>query len=121
MHKTHAGQIDGSEYILSDETPDRIGDIIEANGWRLDNFKRNPIALFGHRSDFVIGTWKNLRVEKGELRGHLELAPAGTSDRIDEIRRLVDAGILRATSVGFRPIKHAPLDQRVAMGRHPVS
>ena len=110
MHKTHEGQHDGAEYVLSDESTDRMGDIITAGGWRLDNFKRNPIALFGHRSDFVIGRWRNLRVEKGELRGHLELAPAGTSDRIDEIRKLVEAGILKATSVGFRPIKHEPIN-----------
>jgi len=108
--KTHAGETNGADYVLSDETPDRMGDIIQADGWKLANFKRNPIALFGHNSSFPIGTWKNLRVEDGELRGHLELAPPGTSERIDEIRRLVEAGILKATSVGFRPIKHAPLD-----------
>jgi len=110
VHKVHAGEVDGSEYVLSDETPDRMGDIIQADGWKLANFKRNPIALFGHRSDFPIGRWKNLRIEGTSLRAHLELAPAGTSDRIDEIRRLVDAGILKATSVGFRPIKYAALD-----------
>ena len=110
VHKTHAGDIDGSEYVLSDETPDRMGDIIQADGWKLDNFKRNPIALFGHLSSFPIGRWKNLRIEGTALRGHLELAPLGTSERIDEIRRLVEAGILKATSVGFRPIKYAALD-----------
>jgi len=110
LHKTHAGTADGAEYVLSDETPDRMGDIIMAEGWKLANFKRNPIALFGHASSFPIGTWKNLRIEGGALRGHLELAPAGTSERIDEIRRLVDAGILKATSVGFRPIKHEAID-----------
>ena len=35
----------------------------------------------------------------------LELAPAGTSERIDEIRKLVEAGILRAVSVGFLPVE----------------
>jgi HK97 family phage prohead protease/HK97 family phage major capsid protein len=110
IQKTHSGQVDGAEYVLSDESPDRIGDVIKADGWQLANFRRNPVALAFHRSDFVIGTWKNLRIENGALRGHLELAPEGTSDRIDEIRRLVDAGILKATSVGFRPLKHEPID-----------
>src|SRR6185295_6186581 len=68
VHKTHAGDIDGSEYVLSDETPDRMGDIIQADGWKLDNFKRNPIALFGHQSSFPIGRWKNLRIEGTALR-----------------------------------------------------
>src|SRR5262245_31865985 len=38
MHKTHAGQHDGLEFILSDESPDRMGDIIMAEGWKLANF-----------------------------------------------------------------------------------
>ena len=105
---TSAGS-DGMEFVLSDETPDRIGDIIMAAGWQLANFKRNPIALFGHRGDFPIGTWRNLRVEGTALRGELVVAPEGTSERIDEIRRLVNAGILRAVSVGFRPSAYEAL------------
>lgn len=94
---------DGMSYTLSDETPDRLDDIIKADGWDLAHFKRNPIALFNHRSDFPIGKWRNLRIEGNALRGDLELARAGTSERIDEIRKLVEADILRAVSVGFRP------------------
>jgi HK97 family phage prohead protease/HK97 family phage major capsid protein len=104
--KTHEGKVNGLEFVLSDDTPDRLDDIIQADGWDLKNFKRNPVALFNHNSDFPIGKWRNLRVEKNELRGHLELAPEGTSPRIDEIRKLIDAGILKAVSVGFRPLKH---------------
>jgi|SRR6516164_10297594 len=104
-HKTHAGKVNGQEFVLSDETPDRMDDVILSDGWDLKNFKRNPIALFGHRSDFPIGKWSNLRVEGKQLRGNLELAPFGTSVRIDEIRKLIDADILRAVSVGFRPLE----------------
>ena len=93
------------DFVLSDATPDRYGDVIDANGWVLDNFKKNPIALFNHRSDFPIGRWENLAIKDGALRGHLHMAPKGTSDRIDELRALIDAGILRAVSVGFMPIE----------------
>ena len=110
IHKTHASEVKGMSFVLSDSSVDRMGDIIMANGWKLSNFKRNPIALGFHRNDFIVGRWKDVRVEGTELRGDLELAPEGTSPRIDEIRRLVDAGILRAVSVGFRPLKHEPLD-----------
>ena len=96
------------DFVLSDETPDRMGDVIRIDGWQLDNFRKNPIALFGHRADFPIGTWSRLRVEDGALRGLLTLAPQGTSSRIDEIRRLVEANILRAVSVGFSPIESRP-------------
>jgi HK97 family phage prohead protease/HK97 family phage major capsid protein len=107
-HKTHAGDVNGMEFVLSDETVDRMGDVISSDGWELDDFKRNPIALFNHRSDFPIGKWRDLRVEDQQLRGHLVMAPKGTSDRIDELRRLIDAGILKAVSVGFRPIETMP-------------
>ncbi len=107
-HRTHAAKVNGLEFVLSDETPDRMDDIIMSDGWDLANFKKNPIALFGHQSSFPVGKWANLRVVDKQLRGHLELAPEGTSERIDEIRRLVDADILRAVSVGFRPKESKP-------------
>ena len=109
VHKVNVSPGHGVEFILSDATPDRMGDVIEADGWDLDNFQKNPVALFNHNSDFPIGRWANLRVANGRLRGHLQLAPEGTSPRIDEIRRLVDADILRAVSVGFVPKKSVPL------------
>ena len=109
-HKTHVSPLDGDglEFVLSDATPDRLGDIINAKGWDLRNFLRNPIALFNHSKDFPIGRWENLRVEKGSLKGKLRLAPEGTSARIDEVRKLIQAGILRAVSVGFKPIEFKP-------------
>jgi len=112
--KTHAENAGGDplSFVLSDATPDRYGDIIAVEGWELDNFKKNPVALFSHDARFIVGTWKNLRIEKNGLRGDLELAKEGTSDRIDEIRRLVEAGILRAVSVGFKPMEHEPLDAK---------
>jgi HK97 family phage prohead protease len=112
VHKTIASKADGLDFVLSDETPDRMGEIIAADGWQLENFKKNPIALFGHRGDFPIGKWKDLHAEKGALRGNLELAPAGTSARIDELRNLIEAGILKAVSVGFIPIEKKTIDAR---------
>jgi HK97 family phage prohead protease len=117
MHKTHAEAAEGMEFILSDATADRFGDIVEVNGWDFENFKKNPIALFGHNSSFPIGKWKNIRInEDKDLRAELQLAPKGTSDRIDEIRKLIEADILRATSVGFRPLDHAPINSKDPWG-----
>jgi len=101
-----------SEYILSDETVDRYGDVIVASGWDLSHFKNNPIALFNHDSDEVIGTWENVRIEGKRLIGKLKLAAEGTSPTVDKVRRLVAQGILRAVSVGFRPVTYEPLDEK---------
>jgi HK97 family phage prohead protease/HK97 family phage major capsid protein len=111
VHKTHAEQVNGLEFVLSDESVDRMNDVISADGWDIAAFRKNPIALFSHNPNFIVGKWNNLRVDGQALRGHLELAPKGTSDRIDEIRKLVEAGILRAVSVGFRSIEHKPREK----------
>lgn len=116
MHKTKSTEGSGMEFILSDATPDRFGDTVQPSGWVVDNFKNNPIALFNHNSSFPIGKWKNIRVTDKDLRADLELAPRGTSDRIDEIRNLIDADILRATSVGFKPIEFEAINPKDPWG-----
>ncbi|HEY2245698.1 MAG TPA: phage major capsid protein [Xanthobacteraceae bacterium] len=106
--KTHASTVHGLEFVMSDETIDRMDDVILSDGWDLENFKKAPRALFNHRSDFVIGKWENVRVEDKQLRGHLRLAKKGTSERIDEIISLVEQGLLNTVSVGFRVLESKP-------------
>jgi HK97 family phage major capsid protein/HK97 family phage prohead protease len=100
---------DPSEYVLSDETVDRYGEVIAADGWDLRHFRNNPVALFNHNDDAIIGRWDKVRVEGKRLLGRLTLAAAGTSQIVDEARRLWDQKLLRAVSVGFRAIKKEPL------------
>ena len=47
------------EFVMSDASVDRMGDVIEQSGWQLQNFApdRNPIALFNHDKNQVIGRW----------------------------------------------------------------
>jgi HK97 family phage prohead protease/HK97 family phage major capsid protein len=116
VHKTVAGKGDGLEFVLSDATVDRYGDIVDPSGWVLTNFRKNPIALFGHSGAFPIGTWSNIRVEGEKLIARLNLAAKGTSARLDEIISLVEQGILRAVSVGFRPLKSEPVDAEKPWG-----
>jgi HK97 family phage prohead protease len=99
----------GLEFILSDETIDAMSDIIEVKGWMLDDFRRNPIALFSHQKDFVVGVWENVSVRANALRGHLRLAPSNTSERISEVVKLVEANIIKSVSVGFRAIASTPI------------
>jgi HK97 family phage major capsid protein/HK97 family phage prohead protease len=104
-----AAEVDASdEYVLSDETVDRYGDVIKLSAWKLANFKRNPIVLFNHDNNFPIGRWENIGVRNGGLRAKFVPAAPGTSARIDEINSLRAQGILKATSVGFKPLKAEP-------------
>lgn len=96
----------GYDFVLSDGSLDRHGTRINPDGWELAAFKRNPIALFGHSGGFPVGRWENVRAESGKLMGRLVLAAQGTSQRIDELRALVEQGILRAVSVGFSVLEY---------------
>jgi phage head maturation protease len=113
LRKTAAGKVDGSlTYVLSDATVDRYGDIIEPDGWLLDQFQRNPIALFNHSPNAPIGKWANIRVEGERLVADLVPAAKGTSQRVDEILSLIEQDILRATSVGFLGVESEPIDPK---------
>src|SRR5262245_18540916 len=101
------------EFVLSDNSVDRVGDVIEQN-WTLTNFRKNPIALFNHDRDKVIGSWSNVRVEDNRLLGKLNLAAEGTSDLVNTVRSLLEQKILRAVSVGFQPIKREKLDDNAS-------
>lgn len=111
--KAAAGKASGGQsYVLSDATIDRYGDVVEPSGWQLDTFRSNPIALFNHQPNLPIGKWQNIRVEDDQLVAELQPAEKGTSHRVDEILRLIEQDILRATSVGFRAIEQEPLDAK---------
>jgi hypothetical protein len=89
--------------VASDETVDRYGDIIRVSGWDLGNFKANPVLLFGHNSrQPPIGT-ADAFIDGKRLMADAEFLPEGVSNFADEIWRIVDAGALRAVSVGFLP------------------
>jgi HK97 family phage prohead protease len=99
-----------NEFVMSDGSVDRMGDVIEPAGWQLDNFKSHPIALLNHDKNQIIGRWVDVRVVGKQLLGRLELAKKGTSALVDMVRALVEQDILRAVSVGFKPLQQKPLD-----------
>lgn len=90
------------EFVASDETVDRYGDIVRVSGWELKNYRKNPIILFGHQHDNPVGTALRVWVEGKALMVRIKLAEEGTSAFIDTLRKLVAQKIVRAVSVGFR-------------------
>ena len=114
VKKASAGRVlDTTTFVLSAETPDRVNDLVVQRGWHLENFLQNPVALLSHQqSDLPVGIWKNLRVQGDALLGDLQLAAKGTSRMADLARGLIEQGILRAVSVGFKPLKAEPIKPR---------
>lgn len=87
-------------FILSDESVNSYGYRVLTAGMSLSRFKRNPVMLYSH-DDMVlpIGRWENVRVDGGRI-----LADAVFDEGDDfavEVKRKVDAGLLRCCSIGF--------------------
>lgn len=98
-------------YVWSTEAVDRMGDIVRQN-WDLGPFTRNPVALYNHNHDQLIGRALDFGVEFGkrkQLVGTIEFAPEGADPLIDSRYKLAAAGFLPATSVGFLPSKVDPV------------
>jgi len=92
-------------FIASTEAVDRMGDIIRVKGWDLASYRKNPIILFQHNSDWPIGTAK---VKKGTLPGgekalfaDITFADAEVSEMAEQVYQLAKAKVLRGNSVGF--------------------
>lgn len=100
------------EFVMSDQSVDRDGDILMADGWDLSAFRKNPIALFSHSHRDIVGKWSNVRVEGKRLLGKLTLAAEGTSELVNTVRSLVEQRILKAVSVGFIPKDFEPIKDR---------
>lgn len=96
-------------YVASDESVDRMGDIILVSGWSFDAFKKNAQALWQHNAEEPIGTVSDF--EKGTHKGKAALLETidfyeeGLSPKADLLWKLVDAKKIKAVSVGFIPRK----------------
>ena len=111
----------GMEFVISTASVDRHGTIINPRGWELDNFRANPIMAFQHNTsstdpDDILGTW-DIRMEQ-DAQGRMQLVgkpnfeDADLNPKADKIRRKIEAGTLRAVSVGFMPIEYHWGDKR---------
>lgn len=92
-------------FVASSEIVDSYGDIIRTAGWDLARFQRNPVLLWAHQSrELPIGTaspW----VDEGrkQLLADATFLSADENPFAEQVWRVIDAGALRAVSVGFMP------------------
>lgn len=95
------GEAEFISFVCSDATVDRAGDSIDANGWMLENFKNNPVALWAHNSDQMpVGKWVEVYVKDNQLKGVLQF---GSGEFAQEVKQAYKEGLLNAVSVGFNP------------------
>jgi len=92
--------------IASTESQDRMGDILRANGWQLKNYMKNPIVLWGHRSDLLpIGKAKKVWVEGDKLMFEPEFVSKEMNPFAEQVYQMYKNGFLKSFSVRFDPIE----------------
>src|SRR5580765_3452219 len=97
------------EFVMSDGSIDRMGDVIEQTGWQLDKLESDPPVLFNHDRNQIVGSWTDIKVRGGKLTGKINWSKSANWPMKDYIRDLVREGILRTVSVGFRALQAEPL------------
>lgn len=97
--------------IASTESVDRDGDILRASGWKLKNFKKNPVFLWGHDSHSLpIGKSLDTWIEDKKLMFRPQFA-TDISPFAEMVWKMYKAKILRSFSVRFDPIAWEDIPQ----------
>jgi HK97 family phage prohead protease len=86
------------EVVITTENLDRYQEVIKLDGWDLTHYLNNPVVLWGHDHNQPIGMATSVEVVDGKMVAKGKFAP---TDKAQEVRKLYDFGIIRATSVGF--------------------
>ena len=101
------------EFIISTERKDSHGTVIRMDGWQLEDFNRAGAFYYQHQTTGGFLTDSNpdnalgpatARAEGNILIGVGKFETEDINPLADKIRKKVDYGTMRATSVGFMPI-----------------
>ena len=81
---------------------DRYGESIDLDSWDLSHYLKNPVVLWGHDySKLPVGVTTSITKTKDGLVAEGYFAPEEANPDAQKIRRLYDAGLIRASSVGL--------------------
>jgi len=93
-------------FIGSDESIDRDNERIMSSGWKLANYKKNPVIMLNHRhSDLPVAKAQRVWVSKKNksLMFDIKFPEPEISSVGDTLYKLYSNGYMNATSVGFKP------------------
>jgi len=109
-----AATAEGLNFILSTAAVDRHGDTVSQAGWKLDNYRKNPVVLFGHdQNSPPVGRAPVVVVEGDKLIAKgVEFTPKDLSPFGFMIGEMYRKGFMNAVSVGFLPAKFKENDER---------
>lgn len=117
--KAYIKQIDEEERrikgVASTETVDRAGDIVNVDGWVLQNFLKNPVLPFAHDYFRIpVGRVEKIAVEETDNGKALVFEAKMGSEKAnpfaEQVWHSIQEGLLNAFSVGFQPLEFDPQD-----------
>lgn len=100
-------------FTISTGAVDRDRDTLKVSGWDLESYRKNPVVLWAHDyRSLPVARAESIKTVAGALKATADFVPAEVSAFADTVFQMLKGGFLRATSVGFRPTKHAYDDER---------
>ncbi len=109
-------------FQISDGSKDRHGTRLNMENWNIDDFNRNPVIGYNHDvyggtmcmkgdPDDIIGSGRAYFETKSDgekvLLCDVTFEPAEVNELAEKVFQKVKLGTIRATSVGFMPIKNS--------------
>jgi HK97 family phage prohead protease len=94
------------DFIGSDNSIDRYGEVVQQDGWQLDNFRANPVIPDCHCYDSIsriLGRALTVEVKAGKLVNRVEFC---LDNPLGELAfKMAKGGFIRSQSVGFIPLE----------------
>jgi len=98
--------------VASTGIKDRDGDILEPTGWKLKNFRTNPVVLWAHDyRGLPIARATDIKVEDNKLMFRPQFATKEIYPFADTVFQLYKNKYLRTFSVGFIPLKFEDIEE----------
>jgi HK97 family phage prohead protease len=103
-------------FVISTSEADRDNDTIAPRGWKLGNYRKNPVVLWAHDvRQLPVARCVDVRVEDEKLVAMAEFPAREIFEFGATVFDLLKGGFLRATSVGFKPLKFVRNAERNGM------
>lgn len=99
-----AGDEPEMDFIATDETQDRYGEVISLAGWELASFRANPVVVDSHDYSSVLkilGRAPDLKIEGGKMHNRVRFALDNPLGAI--AYKMARGGFIKSQSVGFIP------------------
>ena len=93
-------------FVGSDQSIDRDNERILVEGWKLTNYRKNPVVLVNHNPfDLPVAKTKRVWIDKDNktLKFDIQFPEPEVSSVGDTLYKLYSGGFMSATSVGFKP------------------